>query len=424
MWMRTRTFDFCDDTISRLRHSDEHGELDIYSDDSGNGLRLVVSSQFKSFQYVPAIHRPRAFGPRHLGNFPSRTTEEARALAGYFARQDDAVDNTAVKSGPSSAAGEIGLLIWTFALCAEAYLASDVHVQKECFFPDKQILRAVILGRGYERKDRHFAFDRRWTEKPLADVTSDDVSAFIRRIRDVYGSCLARRCLSIIKGTFALASRVAHRGPFGLEHDPVAALGESITQMDVPLHECGPTRLRSYLLAAERLPLARDRILAKTLALTGLPARDLARWRWSTIPGTPLRGGVLSDAVVALLDELRASTRPAADDPVFGDKGKPFKSFGKLKSAIERESEHLNVSGEGGMPFPTWSTMNLRRSVRSLLHAGGLCSRAVNAATGIYSRTDFMLDNPFYRMEIRKALAKHAENLAALVAGHDVDWRR
>jgi len=70
-----------------------------------------------------------------------------------------------------------------------------------------------------------------------------------------------------------------------------------------------------------------------------------------------------------------------------------------------------------------WSAIDLRHSVKALLHAGGLCSGAVDAATEVRTRFDFLLGSPFHVNEIKKALDKHADNLAALAAGGDVEWR-
>jgi len=319
MWMQSLSLDFSDDVIEKLKYVSEHGELEVYSDRTCDGLQLVVASGLKSFQFVVKAGRHGASGLVHLGNFPSRSTEEARALAVYLAL----IPERAASVGPPSTTS-IDQRVWTFALCAEAYLASRLEEQQNDFMPDKRVLRETILGRGYERADRHFFFDRRWTQKPVGEVGSDEVSAFVRRIREVYGSGLARRCLSIVKATFALAANPSHHGVFGLEHDPVAALGEELVQMEISLQWFDAARLRSYLHAADRLS-PQDRALAKVLVLTGLPGKSLAKWRWATLYRTV--GGyrayydfILSDAVWSLLDELRASTAPAADDLVSGTK--------------------------------------------------------------------------------------------------------
>ncbi len=267
-----------------------------------------------------------------------------------------------------------------------------------------------------------------WTDKPMSEVTDEDVADFVGDFVKQGKPILGRNCLAKVRAMLSWAMAPDRRRVFGLEANPVLHLTPRVLDLNVrgrPPTLFSRAELRAYLLACERLPKVSDEVLGKSLVYVPGRLNELARARWpdldiehrlSTLqPGDGFeRVHPLSSASTALLEELRSIARPAADDFVFGkgagDKGPKNRS--RMKKMVD---DHMKqILHETGNEFREWRWQDLRRTVWALLQDLGFSNVVAEMVMGraprFYSRSTVGAD-------VREAVERLAVELTAIRDG-------
>jgi len=393
--------DLTDDIIRQLPFA-APGECMEFADATVDNMRIVVAAAFKAFFYVPNSISEGNVRWR-LGRFPETGTERARDLAHrlnqIMARRGD---EEPVERGA------------TFAAVGEAYLSwLPFRPRNRSADADARFVRRYVLDPATNP----------WMDKPIAAVTDADVATLVASLLRRPAPALARNCLIKLRAMFAWAMHFERRRAFGLETNPIADLTPRLLGLRIPrrYRRLRPFELQAYLAACERLASASDRALTEALLLTGLKAYELTAMKWSDLdceqglwmrrdPTGRIVELALSDAMVAVLKDLRGDPPSDEDGLVFG-RTRSTRDFSRLKREIDRHMEKA-VAAASYDPEP-WRWMDLRRSMFAMLLEGGLDWEMASAAVG-------KGELPVLRaccQRIRAALNRHADDLDSIRRG-------
>lgn len=397
--------DLTDDLVRRLPFA-APGECMQFADATIDNMRIVVSATLKAFFYVPGVV-PDGNVRWRLGRFPETGTGRARDLA----RRLNQIMARRGYDDPIEASP-------TFATVGEAYIS---------WLPERPRNRSADADARFLRRYVLDPATNPWMDRPVAEVTDADVARLVLSLRDRPAPALARNCLVKLKAMFAWAMHFQRRRKFGLESNPIARL----TAHDLGLRLrrrsriLRPLELRAYLAAGERLASASDRALTKGLLFTGLAASELTAMKWSELAPerglwkrTDRKGRVvalpLSDAMLAVLKDLRGAPSSDGDGLVFGRR-RSTRDLSRLRREIGRHMDQA-IEETSRLPEP-WRWMDLRRTVFAMLVAGGpdwpMASAAVGRGEPLVGEAE----------SIPAALNRHADELDAIRRGDfPVGW--
>jgi integrase len=314
----------------------------------------------------------------------------------------------------------------TFRAIAEAFITR--HAAKK------------RTGRAIELLIRRELLTRPWADKPIGEVTRDDIVAVIDEIVDRGHEAAAHQMFGYGRCLFNWALT---RGTFGLEHSPFDRLKRG--------NLIGPKRSRDRLLSPAELALiwkatagAPTEIYPegqyiRLLLLLGVRRGELAGAKWSEffdldkagaarwiIPGGVLGRMKNFDPFLVLpspaaVDILKALPRFEGCDYLFTARGnQAFSDFTGLKRRLDARITALN----GGVPIPHWTLHDFRRCVRTNL-SGLRVDRTVAEMILAHRQPGIVrtYDLDAHEGEKREALAAWATRLLAIVGDNIIHLR-
>jgi len=220
-----------------------------------------------------------------------------------------------------------------------------------------------------------------WINKPMSEVTDEDVADFVKGFVKIGKPALGRNCLAKLRAMLSWAMAPDRRRAFRLEANPALHLTPRLLNLDVRRARqriLSRAELRAYLLACERLPNVSDEVLGKALAYIPRRLNELTQAKWSDVDLERKRWTVqsaqdherihpLSNVATSLLEELRSIALPQADDFVFGNGAgnKGPRNRSRLKRMIDDRMKQ--ILRDDGIEFREWRWQDLRRTVYALL---------------------------------------------------------
>jgi integrase len=331
-------------------------------------------------------------GPHGSPWTPDTARKEARRLLGLVATGSDPAD---AKSAAALAAAD------TLGRVIDEYLRHvETHRRKRTIVEVTRYLRVV-----WQPLHR----------LPASAVTRRHITARVAEVAAAQGTVTASRARASLSAMFNWAIREG----LDIPANPVQG-----TNKPAP----APSRERVLSTADLRVLLRTlngDRYsdVIRMLLLTGQRRQEIGALRWSEVEGDVIRLPAertknkqphtvpLSPAALAVLDRRRSAS---VSEFVFGLSTLPFNNWGEHKSALDRR---IAASGEVLTP---WVLHDLRRTCATGLAELGVLPHIVEAVlnhvsghragvAGTYNRAR-------YSAEVRDALCRWADHIAALVA--------
>jgi len=404
------------DDLAKTTPLCKKGRRNMLRDTMVDGLALIVGHNKKTFCYIAPRLSSLGEKAQVIGTFPEIGTDRARDVARMLRREgqsEDGISGAELNAAP------------TFASVAHAYVEA---------ITDRDFNKSVEADQKFVRRNFIDPKVNPFAEKPIDQVTEHDVAELIK-ILHARGPQLAVAGLAKLNTLFNWALRPYRRRHFNIASNPAAHPSARLfgLRKSCRTHFLSPGDLRVYLNAVEMLPNARERGLAHALVLTGLGGNNLLKMRWSELDlegrlwtKAEVKRGIafklpLSDAMVDLLVGLRDSTGPDAGAFVFG-RERPTIDMSRLKRRIDAAMEivqcDMNMS-----PIRPWVFHDIRRTVHVALLNTGLDNEAAGVALGRGLSLKVLWGKRQHAGAIRVALNEHAQFLAAVKDGSQLDWR-
>jgi integrase len=334
----------------------------IYYDTLVDGFGIRVSPAGRKTFVLVAKYDGRNYATRRIGHFPQTTLATARQIAkdwriGIAAGRDPTKGNEPEDPEPSPTAAP------TFGEVADAFCKEIASTKR----------RGAVTERKVKDEKGHFGFAA-WRPRPIAEITSADVSALVR-------SHVDRGCPSAAHDVFTIARRVFKwsigAGRYGMTKSPCENLiaGDMRAVVQERDRTLTDGELRAYWAAtAEESPpwCAFFRLALLTAVrrreLAGMLWRelDLERKIW-TVPDARMKTGF--DHAVPLTAEMlkiiSANKRCKSGDHVltmsFGKKG--LTDFDRAQTRVQQrmysEEEFKRLKRDD----KRWTLHDMRRTV-------------------------------------------------------------
>jgi integrase len=278
---------------------------------------------------------------------------------------------------------------------------------------------------GYEcGRDLRNVFLPMWGDRPITDISEDDVVGFLQRWR--------RRSVSTARQHHALLCRFFRwtkaQRVYGLKVSPCADIdAKMIGEKAIRTRVLTNIELRAVWTAAERTPYPYGEIL-KLLALTGCRRAEVAEARWSefdleqklwTIPAERMKGQSahtvpLTDDMISILESL---PRLAGCDLLFTVAGKVINGFTRAAKRLNVDVlAALREQAGADVKLERWTLHDIRRTMRtglSGLPISDLVRELViaHAKPGLHK----VYDMHAYEAEKRQALEMWGARLRSIV---------
>jgi integrase len=263
-----------------------------------------------------------------------------------------------------------------------------------------------------------------WGDRPITDITRDDVKALIREVK--HHPAYARNVVALGRRMFNWGIDL---GDYGLTSSPFDRIKSNVL--------IGPKRIRSRVLsdieqrclwrAASRLEFPYEHVI-KMLLVTGQRLREVADARWSeidigkklwTIGGERTKNGISHEVPLSgmALEILESIPRFEGGDHLFStDWGvSPVNGFSRAKERLDREML-AELKAEGIDTLRDFVFHDLRRSARTGFGAlpvpDNIKELVINHAPSSLHRT---YDLHSYRDEKRRCLDLWAAHLRDVV---------
>jgi integrase len=254
---------------------------------------------------------------------------------------------------------------------------------------------------------------------PIAAVKRADIAAIMQEISAERGRIAAARARANLSALFGWAVRE------GLcDANPVAATGNPEAGVQPRERVLDDAELR--LVWGACLDDAFGRII-RLLILTGCRRSEIGELRWSevdletgalVVPGERTKGkrALMLTLPSMAVEILREVPRRDGQEFVFGKTGRT----GFVGYAYALMALNARIAAAVGKPLPHWALHDLRRSMRTGLGRIGIQPHIAELVIG-HSKTgiEAIYDKHSYQPEIKTALARWAEHVAAIVD----DWK-
>jgi integrase len=343
------------DRFIRSRQPAPAGRRHEYQDAIVPGLALrVTDTGHKSFVLVARYPtNPKNPTRRAIGSCGAVSLETARDRARQWLEWIERGVDPAVENARHAAASQ-RKQVNTFAAVAADFL--DRHGR-------------TLKKEAEARRIIEAEFVKRWSARPAAEITPQDVSIAIRAIVARGAPYQAHNAFGYLRRLYSWAIGTQE---YGIASSPVERLSpkDLIGKREPRERTLTDAELRSVWDAAGTMGYPYGPVF-RLLILTGQREREVADASWSeihfgqrlwTIPAERMKGGAahevpLSPAAVELLQSVPRFT---AGDCVFTTTAgaKPINGFSKAKARIDR------LSGVAG-----WKIHDLRRTMRTHLSA-------------------------------------------------------
>lgn len=397
---------------------------EIYDEKIPN-LAIRIGARRKTFILVSRFGANGKTVRRAIGTFPHTTTADARSRAAdWNALQKDGVDPAVEQAARREA--EMLRLRSTFRLVMEDYIAYlPLRERNRSSDEDEAFIRANILNPARNT----------WLDKPISQVTDDDVASLVEDLKARGVLTTAYKTLKMLRTFFNWGMLPSRRKLIGLEYNPIRDLTPRLMGLRKRLRTrvLDYREIRAFLAAAAATPPP-YRDCFRALIETGQRIGEVSRMRWPyidlemrtwLIPGNTSKPEddhtvPLSDAMIAMLVRLRAEQPYDQGDFVFSSsRGKyPLTNFSKKKDAFLEEFNASLPAGPHGEPPRRWTWHDVRRTVRTQLEPIVSRREVAEAAIG-HSKAgmDRIYNHYSYRREVRKAFNIWSGLLAKIEAG-------
>lgn len=411
-----------DDYIGDLAPAE--GRYEVYDEKIPN-LAIRIGARRKTFVLVNRFSANGKTVRRAIGAFPQITTAEARLRAADWNALQKAGVDPAVEQAAKREAEALRLRS-TFGLVVEDYIAYlPLRARHRSSDEEAAFIRANILNPARNK----------WLDKPISEVTDDDVASLVEAMKARGVLTTAYKSLKVLRTIFSWAMLPSRRKLIGLLHNPIRDLPPRV----MGLRKRSRTRvfdyreIRAFLAAAAATPPP-YRHCFRALIETGQRIGEVSRMRWSyidlemktwLIPGNTSKPEddhtvPLSDAMIAMLVRLRAEQPYDQGDFVFSSsRGKyPLTNFSKKKKAFLEEFNASLPPGPRGEPPRRWTWHDVRRTVRTQLEPIVSRREVAEAAIG-HSKAgmDRIYNHYAYRREVRKAFNAWSDLLKKIETG-------
>lgn len=402
-----RMVDFSNDAVLRIAPERETQGYEVFGDAMTANLRLIVSGTGKTFCYAArGSDGLRISGP--IGGFPEMTVEQARVIA---ARLNEVA---AIKPShqPEPTASP------SFLAVAEDFIAQ---------LPLRRHAKSIASDERFIRNNLMDPCRNPFAEKPPSEVRDYDVAALVMSIADRPAPASAMATLTKFKAIFGWAMVPPRRQHYGIDTDPTAHLSRRYLGLRQSYRKRVFTRdeARAYLLAADLLGSASQRVLARSPMLSGLPAGMLAQMQWEELDldrmiwhdPQGVRGGnriVLGRHMAEALSELRDSQTRSPGKFVFGcgAKAPSASSLLELRRTLTRLMG-IELAGRDLAGCENWHWLDLRRSVLTMMSYFETNETSLRTITG--RRVDIRtMHTPLSRGHIGEVLDQHSDALLQL----------
>jgi integrase len=419
---RTKLNDDLIEDLAPATTTDDRYE--IY-DEKVSNLAVRIGPRNKTFYFISRFSPDGQTVRRAIGAFPQTSTEEARRVAREWnGLKDDGVDPATKKA--EEAVQEAIRVRSTFALVMEDYIA---------FLPTRERNRATL---GDIAVLRNYLLDPEsnpWVDKPISEVTDEDVATLVEAIVTKGLRPTAFKVLKMARTFFGWAMQPQRRRTIGLRYNPITDLTPRVMNLRRKLR----TRVLDYV---------EIRAFIATMAATPRPFRDslfvllhtgqrigaVLKMRWSHLDlemktwliaaGTSKAEEdhvvPLSDVVVEMLLRLRSELSNDHGDFVFStSNGRfPLSNSSKMRAAFLKDFNERLPAKSDGAPPRAWRWHDVRRTVRTHLEPIVGRREVAEAAIG-HSKggMDRVYNHYSYKREIRKAFNAWSEILRKIEAG-------
>lgn len=308
-----------------------------------------------------------------------------------------------------------------FLAVAEHFIAElPLRTHKKSIASDERFIRRNLM----DRSRNPFA------EKPISEVTVNDVAAMVGSIANRQAHASAIAVLAKLKTIFKWAMVPPRRQSYGISADPTKFL----TFRSFGLQRGFRTRFLSdaeilaYLAASDLLGSASHRALARCLILRGLPASKLAGMRWAEVdldqmiwrsPGVSGEAEhvPLGQGMTKALGELREENSGQRQEFVFGstrDVAPSPVTLRKLRRTINTLMD-VELARNNLKQREEWQWNDLRRSVLTMMSSLDFSYPVCCAAVGLQARGRD-------HKRVRQLLDAHSEALVELQSEDGPYW--
>lgn len=390
-----------------------------------SNLAVRIGPRNKTFYFISRFSPDGQTVRRAIGAFPQTSTEEARRVAKEWnGLKDDGIDPATKKA--EETIQEAIRLRSTFALVVEDYIA---------FLPTRERNRATLEDIAVIRTNLLDPDRNPWLNKPISEVTDEDVATLVEAIVNRGLRPTAFKVLKMARTFFSWAMQPQRRKLIGLRFNPITDLTPRAMNLRRKLRTrvLDYLEIRAFLAAMAAMPKPfRDCLFA--LIHTGQRIGAVSRMRWSHLDllmktwliaaGTSKAEEdhvvPLSDAMVEMLLRLRSEQSPNHGDFVFSSSNGqfPIRNFSKLKTVFLRDFNGRLPARADGEPPRGWRWHDVRRTVRTHLEPIVGRREVAEAAIG-HSKggMDRVYNHYSYKREIRKAFNAWSEILCKIEAG-------
>jgi integrase len=417
-----------DEDIAALKPN-RSGKRYDYPDPQTNNLSIRVGKKRKAFVFIARFPGNETPSRRTIGNFPAVSLGTARLIAAEWRslleRGIDPEDEAARLRRERAVERRS-----SFRSVMEDYIE---------FLPTREFNRHAFQDAATLR---HAVMDparNTWLDKPIGEVTDEDISHLIQAIDYDGHPAQALNTFRLMKTFYVWAMSPLCKRQYGLSVNPLRDVTPNQLRLQARERKVLLTmnELKAYWKVAEETPYPYGPYY-KCLLLTGAVRKTaLARARWSefnfttrvwTIPKTRVKGGEelpnhqvpLTKEMVELLEEIRANQPAGHGDCIFSTTNgqKPINGFGKALPALrkrmlavlkeiapEDESRHLVLH-------------DTRKLVRSCMSDLGVLNVVAEAVIGHARKgIEGVYDLHNYLPQMRKALDLFCSRLIAVIDG-------
>ncbi|MGA1803418.1 tyrosine-type recombinase/integrase [Rhizobium sp. HT1-10] len=429
----TRVRALTEEDIAALKPK-RSGERYDHPDPLTKHLCVRVGKKKKVFVFVVRFPGSKSPTRKTIGDFPAMSLDAARQVAAEWTSQ--------IVRGIDPKA-EAARLTREHTLSRRSTFRSVMEDYIE-YLPTRKFNRHALKDAATLRHDVMDPARNPWLDKPIADVTDEDISDLIVAIKADGHPVQALQTFSLMKTFYLWAISPLRRHQYGLDVNPLRDVKPIQLNLHAKKRKVLPTtnELRAYWTAAEHTPYPYGRFY-KALVLTGAVRRTaLANARWSqfdlkdrvwTVPEEMVKNGEelpehkvpLTKEMMQLLEELRANQHPSHGDFIFSTTNgqKPINSFGKAVTALRAK---MAVALNEIAPEDKVRLIRLhdtRKLVRSSLSNLGVRNEVSEAVIGHSKKgIEGVYDLHRYLPQMRKALDLFCSRLMAVIDGTAIDF--
>ncbi len=248
----------------------------------------------------------------------------------------------------------------------------------------------VVQNELLERRDRKgtLIWRNEWADKPIADVTDEEIADLILQIRDRPAPALAYEALSQLKAVFRWAMFPQRKRKYGLSLNVAASIMPTHFELSktVRLRVLNDAELRAYWEAADNTPYPYGPFF-KALLLNGQRRDENAGAKWGefdlksrdpiwVVPQERFKSGQdhpvpISPDLLSLLNSLPRPDPNTGGNHVFSTTNGviPINSFGKAKRDLNKAMLEILRRDDPNAELPRWVLHDVRRTVRTRLSA-------------------------------------------------------